>query len=158
MCRLLRQVGLRRGWMMYCGKSDKDLRRLSRGEVEGRVCLFDRGELDFTIVAAVVTVLSTPCAWQKPSPQPRRYKQQPSSHRAMCACPAPEPGVLSCDRHQQRPWPCYEDVLRERRPSHPGDSSPLLHDDKGTACTASSLGSDPTVVLLGGWNEHPEGT
>lgn len=47
-------VGLRRGWLMYCGRNDKDLRAMRRSEVEGKVVMFDRGELDFTIIAAVV--------------------------------------------------------------------------------------------------------
>jgi len=47
-------VGLRRGWLMYCGRNDKDLRAMRRTDIEGRVVMFDRGELDFTIIAAVV--------------------------------------------------------------------------------------------------------
>ena len=69
------QVGLRRGWMMYCGKSDKDLRKLSRSEVEGRVCLFDRGELDFTIIAAVVCDPPRTFHTANPNPNPTCEKR-----------------------------------------------------------------------------------
>jgi len=45
-------VALRRAWMIYCGGTDKDIKRLKRTSVEGKIVLFDRGMLDFTIIAA----------------------------------------------------------------------------------------------------------
>ena len=47
-------VGLRRAYLVHCGSTDKDLRRLKAERVYGKIVMFDRGSLDFTIVAAML--------------------------------------------------------------------------------------------------------
>lgn len=46
------QVALRRAWLVYGGATDKDIKRLKREKCEGKIVMFDRGQLDFTIMAA----------------------------------------------------------------------------------------------------------
>jgi len=45
-------VALRRSWLVYAGGTDKNIKRLKRSAIEGKIVLFDRGQLDFTIMAA----------------------------------------------------------------------------------------------------------
>lgn len=48
---LMLNEGLRRGWLSYAGVKEKDLQRVRRSDVDQKFVMFDRGEMEFTVIA-----------------------------------------------------------------------------------------------------------